>query len=91
MSVSIEDAVNAVTRTLQQSGEAMRLGVQRIHELETALNRMILAHENTQADSEGRWPQPDCGCIYCTQGTVPDRLNTRPCALHTAKQLLGQL
>lgn len=64
---------------------------ERIHELETALNRMICAHENLQADTEGRYPPADCGCIYCTQGTVPDTLNTGPCAYHTAKQLLGQL
>lgn len=76
---------------MSKANEALKNGVQRIHELETALNRMILAHENTQADTEGRYPPADCGCIYCTQGTVPDKLNTGPCALHTAKALLGQL
>lgn len=63
----------------------------RIDELETALNRMILAHENTLSDSEGRCPAADTGCIDCTRGTVPDRLNTGPCAYHAAKRLLGQL
>lgn len=63
----------------------------RIHELETALNRMVQAHENTLSESDGRYPLPDAGCIHCTYGTVPDRLNTGPCAYHTAKQLLGQL
>jgi hypothetical protein len=61
----------------------------RIHELETALNRMILAHENTLADSEGRWPHPDHGCIECTLGTVPNKFNTGLCAYHTAKKVLG--
>jgi len=52
---------------------------------------MVLAHENTLSDSEGRWPQADCGCVFCTQGQVPEKLNTGPCSYHTAKKLLGQL
>lgn len=63
----------------------------RIQQLEVALNRMICAHENTLADTEGRWPAADCGCIVCTQGTVPDKLNTGLCARHNAMKLLGQL
>ena len=86
-----EEAVNQITVAMLESSNAMRVAVARIHELETALNRMVLAHENTLSDSEGRWPQPDCGCVYCTQGQVPDKLNTGPCAYHTAKALLGQL
>lgn len=63
----------------------------RIQQLEVALNRMICAHENTLDDSEGRYPKPDSGCIHCTKGTVPDRLNTGPCAYHNAQKLLGQI
>lgn len=62
----------------------------RVHELETALNRMALAHENTESDSEGHYPLPDTGCIECTRGTVPNNLNTGLCAYHNAKRLLGQ-
>lgn len=64
---------------------------QRTHELETALNRMVLTYENTLSESDGRFPLKDSGCPDCTSGTVPDRLNTGPCAFHTAKRLLGQL
>lgn len=63
----------------------------RIHELETALNRMICAHENTLSESDGRFPLKDSGCIDCTSGTVPDDRNTGRCAYHNAKVLLGQL
>lgn len=62
----------------------------RISELETALNRMICAHENLSSDTEGRYPAADSGCIECTVGTVPNRLNTGLCAYHNAKKLLGQ-
>ncbi len=89
--MDLTQVVSETCRVLESSGEAMRLGALRIEELTTVLNRMVLAHENTLSDSEGRWPQPDCGCIYCTQGQVPDKLNTGPCAYHTAKGLLGQL
>lgn len=64
--------------------------IKRVAELEISLNRMVLAHENLESDTEGRYPQPDVGCIECTVGTVPDRLNTRLCAYHTAKKLLGK-
>lgn len=76
---------------MSKANEALKNGVQRIHELETALNRMILAHENTLADTEGRWPQADSGCVYCTHGVVPKEFDTGPCAWHAAKKLLGQL
>lgn len=62
-----------------------------IHELETALNRLVLTYENTLSESDGRFPLKDSGCPDCTSGTVPDRLNTGPCAFHNAKRLLGQL
>lgn len=61
----------------------------RTNHLEAALNRMVCVHENTQADTEGKYPSPDAGCIECTLGTVPDRVNTGLCAYHNAKQLLG--
>lgn len=66
-----------------------KTAIQRVTELETALNRMVLAHENLESDTEGRYPPADLGCVECTVGTVPDRLNTGPCAYHAAKKLLG--
>jgi hypothetical protein len=61
----------------------------RINVLETALNRMVIAHGNLSADTEGKYPPLDAGCIECTVGTVPDRFNTGLCAYHTSKKLLG--
>lgn len=88
---NIEDTVRSMIRTLDNSGEAMRLGVARIEELETGLNRLITLVENIQTDTEGQWPSADAGCVVCTHGTTPDRFNTGLCALHNAKKLLGQL
>lgn len=78
------ETVEAISRNIDRRDR-------RIHELETALNRMICAHENTLSESDGRFPLKDAGCIDCTSGTVPDRLNTGRCAYHNAKVLLGQL
>jgi len=94
MSMTIKqmsDTIEEAKATLVGAQFAMSQGTRRIHELETALNRMVLAYENTLADSEGRWPEADCGCVFCTQGQVPDKLNTGPCAYHSSRQLLGQL
>lgn len=60
-----------------------------IEGLQSALNRMVLAHENLSSDTEGKYPTLDAGCIECTAGTVPDRYNTGRCAYHNAKRLLG--
>lgn len=85
------ESVQAIEQNIGALTEQRNAAYRRIHELQTALNRMVLAHENTLADSEGKWPAADCGCIYCTQGQVPDKLNTGPCAYHNGKKLLGQL
>lgn len=63
----------------------------RVHELETALNRMVCAYENTLAESDGRFPLKDAGCPDCTSGTVQNNRNTGRCAYHHAKVLLGFL
>lgn len=83
-------AVAAANHGIANASNLMRQATTRITELETALNRMVLAHENLEADTEGRYPSPDAGCVECTCGTVPNRLNTGLCAYHNAKQLLGQ-
>ena len=88
-----QDMVTHLTQintVMANANDAMKKAGQRIDELEIALNRMIQAHLNTESDSEGRYPAPDAGCIECTYGTVPDRLNTGLCAFHHAKKLLGQ-
>lgn len=60
----------------------------RVRDLEMALARMVAEHEETESDTEGRYPCADHGCIECTLGTVPDNLNTGLCAYHRAKELL---
>jgi len=94
MSMTIKqmsDTIEEAKATLVGAQFAMQQGTKRIHELETALNRMALAHENSQEESDGRWPRPDSGCVYCTHNTTPLKFDTGPCAYHTAKKLLGQL
>ena len=91
MSYQFKDpTLGAVARGMTDASDLMRRAATRITELETALNRMVCAHENLESDTEGRYPQPDVGCIECTAGTVPDRLNTGLCAYHESKRLLGQ-
>lgn len=85
---AIGNNIDQLRLAAQTNAETVRNQQQHIHELETALNRMVLAHENLEADTEGRWPERDSGCIECTCGTVPDRLNTGLCAYHSAKKLL---
>lgn len=81
-------AIAQVGHGIARANELMRRATSRIQQLESALTRMVLEYENTLADSEGRWPHPDSGCIECTCGTVPDKFNTGPCAYHTSKKLL---
>lgn len=92
--MNTQDAITHLTQlnhVLTDANEAMRLGAQRIDQLETALNRMVLDHENLLSDTEGRYPPADSGCIECTAGCVPDKYNTGLCSYHNAKKLLGQL
>jgi hypothetical protein len=88
---SLQQQVAALTDAVKNASAAMRDSLARIHELETGLSRMASAHENLVSDTEGKYPPPDSGCIDCTVGTVPDRLNTGPCAYHSAKRLLGHV
>jgi len=88
---ALQQQVAALADAVKNAQAAMRDSLTRIHELETALNRMVLAHENLASDTEGKYPPPDSGCIECTVGTVPNRLNTGLCAYHSAKKLLGHL
>lgn len=83
-------AVARVNHTLAAASEAMELAKKRIEDLEAGLRRMVCAHENLSADTEGRYPEPDVGCVECTVGTVPNNRNTGLCAYHGAKKLLGQ-
>lgn len=79
-----------VLNNLEIQRMVAKTAIQRVLELEDALNRMVLAHESLSADTEGKYPYADIGCIECTVGTVPNRLNTGLCAYHNAKKLLGQ-
>ena len=81
---SIEDACNAMSVAAAQ----IRSQDRRIAKLEAALARMVKEREECQADSEGHYPLPDCGCLECTVGTVPNHLNTGLCGYHAAKDLL---
>ncbi len=89
--LAITDVLTESNLAMINAQSVMKLASKRIDELETALNRMILAHENCESDSEGHYPSPDSGCIECTCGTVPDKYNTGLCAYHNAKKLLRQV
>lgn len=55
-----------------------------------ALTRMVMMADNLTANTDGRYPEADPGCIECTAGTVPDRRNTGLCAYHNAKSVLSK-
>ena len=76
------EAINAKAMKLIDDARAER------DVFKAALQRMVDAHMATESDSEGRYPRPDHGCLDCTMGTVPSRLNTGLCAFHEAKRLL---
>jgi hypothetical protein len=61
----------------------------RIESLESCLRGMVEEHDETESNTEGRYPCADHGCIDCTLGTVPNHLNTGRCAYHKARKLLG--
>lgn len=85
----IKGGVHEAREAMRQAADQLQEQRTRIDVLETALNRMVLVHENTQADSEGQYPALDSGCVECTGGATPDRYNTGLCAYHNAKKLLG--
>lgn len=78
-----------VINDLEVQRMVAKTAMQRALELESALKRMVQIHENLSANTEGQYPYADIGCIECTVGTVPDRLNTGLCAYHHAKKVLG--
>lgn len=84
------DALNNALEALRDQSVELVTERSRISVLETALSRMVAAHETLSANTEGQYPYADIGCIECTAGTVPDRVNTGLCAYHNAKKLLGQ-
>ncbi len=57
-------------------------------ELARALRAYVSDYDETQSDTEGRWPLPDTGCIDCTCGTVTNTQATGRCLYHLARRLL---
>lgn len=53
-----------------------------------ALRRMVKAHDDLSADTDGETPRADPGCIECTVGTVPNDRNTGLCAYHNASRVI---
>lgn len=89
--MSADTRLEQIVASIDNGVIALQKAQDRITELETALNRMVCAHENLSADTEGQYPPLDAGCVECTAGVTPDRYNTGLCAYHNAKRLLGQL
>ena len=50
----------------------------------TILRRFVAEHDPEETPA-------DAGCVYCTDWTVPTRLETRPCAYHEARELLAAI
>ena len=58
-------------------------------DLATALRRYLVDFDEIASETEGKYPFTDAGCIKCTAGTVPNKLNTGLCLYHLARDLLG--
>jgi len=74
-----------VIRECQNTLQMQREAITGMKELIAGLVQVI---RDSHDDSEGRYPCADSGCIDCTVGTVPDRLNTGRCAYHKAVMFL---
>lgn len=62
----------------------------KMDEILKALDRLVIAidceNDNTEGATMAHMASP--GCIICTVGTVPDRLNTVLCAYHHAVHII---
>lgn len=52
------------------------------------IKRLVREIEDIVSDTDGQWPSPDGGCIECTNGVVPNDLNTGLCPYHAALEYL---
>lgn len=88
----VVNELNAELRTAVQTMAAARREIESLRSRNLALRdvllRMVKAHRDLNDDTEGRYPELDCGCIECTSGATPDRYNTGLCAYHTALDVL---
>jgi hypothetical protein len=55
-----------------------------------SMAKYVLEMEDIYNDEHDHPLPKDSGCIDCTVGTVPDRLNTGRCMYHQAKRLLSE-
>ena len=92
-----ELSAEQLASSMEEASWAMREATKELGTLQArnktladALERMVKAHDDLLGDTEGRFPPADHGCIECTLGTVPNRLNTGLCAYHAAKRLLAR-
>lgn len=75
---------------MREAAERVASQNARIALLEAALARMITMVDDSRADSEGRYPTLDSGCVMCTEGVTPDQFNTGLCAYHSDQHILRQ-
>lgn len=61
-------------------------------EILKALERLVIAIDCENMNTEGATMahMASYGCIICTVGTVPDRLNTGLCAYHHAIHIINR-
>ncbi len=62
----------------------------RIQQLEVVCGRLVKLVEDTEDNTEGRYPGPEPSCNECTGGCTPIQYDKGLCALHQAKKLLRQ-
>jgi len=89
--VAMRSAEQRIDELEGQLGEAhTRTGhmIDRIQLLETALQCLVTLVEDTNDNTEGRYPGPEPSCNECTGGLTPIDRDKGLCAYHHAKKLL---
>ncbi len=62
----------------------------RIQQLEVVCGRLVKLVEDTEDNTEGRYPGPEPSCNECTGGCTPIDRDKGLCPVHAAKKLLRQ-
>ncbi len=88
MNATLEHVRAQFTENVAAIEKSIKAKDERIQLLESALARLVTLVEDTNDNTEGRWPGPEPSCNECTGGCTPIQYDKGLCALHQARKLL---